>query len=80
MRAELYQIAGDGRQAMTINAFRIRVAPSAAKRSIPNGTRGERRFSSPSSASKQRMVGRSCTIRRGYQKLFEYENIKLRFN
>src|SRR6266852_5611302 len=32
MRAELYQIAGEGRYAMTIKAFRIRVAPSAVDR------------------------------------------------
>ena len=57
MRAELYQIAGEGRYAMTIKAFRIRVAPSAAKRSIPDGTRGERRFRSPD--SQQTAKGRS---------------------
>src|SRR6266849_2463552 len=32
MRAELYQIAGEGRYAMTIKAFRIRVGPSAVDR------------------------------------------------
>src|ERR1700676_824386 len=51
MREELYQIAGDGRHAMTIQAFRIRVAPSAAKRSIPDGTRGERRSGVPAAPS-----------------------------
>src|SRR5713101_6075346 len=32
MRATLYQIAGDGRHAMTIKAFRIHVAPCAVDR------------------------------------------------